>query len=423
MGFWDSFQVDPISAIAEWLRGVFIGWGMAAEWAEVINRLLGAFAVAMGIMLIFIVLTWVERKGAARFQDRIGPNRVGPWGLFQPFADALKMLTKEDTTPTGADKFTYNLAPILSVFSVLAAWGVIPFASNIVGADLDVGVLYIAAIGSFGVLAVMLAGWSSNNKYSLLGAFRGVAQLVAYEVPLFLALLVPVLLSRSMGINTIVQAQAENGVWYFFMVPFVGVIYYISALAEVGRAPFDLIEADSELVAGYQVEYSGMKFGLFMAGEFLHSFTMAGVMTSVFFGGYHFLGLENLGWLMAVIIFFAKTFFIYGVIIWTRMTFPRVRIDQLMNLNWKYMVPISIVMLMGIPVIEFLAVDNGWPFLLRWAALLVFNIVVGLAFFLFATQTNKKKNQKERVRFEPRPVAVMPAAPQIPTELVEETEA
>ena len=412
-------EFDLVQFLADWLYGVFTGWGMSAEWANFVNKLIGAFVVALGIMIVFVVLTWLERKVAGRFQDRIGPNRVGPYGLFQPFADALKMLTKEDTTPDGADKFTYNLAPILAVFSVLAAWGVIPFTRTWIGADLDVGILYIAAAGAFGVLAVMLAGWSSNNKYSLLGAFRGVAQLVAYEVPLFLSLLVPVLLARSMGINNIVEAQAENGVWYVFMVPVVAVIYYISALAEVGRAPFDLVEAESELVAGFQVEYSGMKFGLFMAFEFLHSFTMAGLMASVFFGGWKipFVAIENTSPWVGFLIFFGKTFFFYWVIVWTRMTFPRLRIDQLMKMNWTYMIPVSILMLMGIPVIEHLAFENSWPFLLHWGLLLAFNVVVGAGFLWIATRSSKE-GQKDRVRFEPRPVAVMPAA-----EVVEEAEA
>jgi NADH-quinone oxidoreductase subunit H len=402
MGFWE----DPILFLAEWLRGVFIGWGISAQWADVINQLIGAVVVGMGTMIVFIVLTWVERKGAARFQDRMGPNRVGPWGIFQPFADAIKMLTKEDTTPAGADKFTYNLAPVMSTFAVLLAWGVMPFTPNWVGADLDVGVLYIAAVGSFGVLAVMLAGWSSNNKYSLIGAFRGVAQLIAYEVPLFLSLLVPVFLARTIGINSIVEAQINDGIWYFFMVPMVWVIYYISSLAEVGRAPFDLLEAESELVAGYQVEYSGMKFGLFQVGEFLHSWTFAALNASIFFGGYSFFGLEKYWW-AAFIIFIAKTFFFYMVVIWTRMTFPRVRIDQMMNLNWKFMVPVSLSLLMGIPLIEYFVRVNSLGTFPRWALLFAFNVIVGVIFFTVATRTAKKE-EKERVRFEPRPVAVMP---------------
>jgi NADH-quinone oxidoreductase subunit H len=278
---------DPVQIVAEWLRNLLLGWGASDLLTEVILKFIGAFLVAAVIMLVFILLTWVERKGAARFQDRIGPNRVGPFGLIQPIADALKMLTKEDTRPEGADAVSYELAPILAVFSVLMAWAVIPFTETWIGADLSVGVMYIAAVGSFGVISVMMAGWSSNNKYSLIGAFRGVAQLISYEVPLFLSLLVPVFLARSMGVNSIVEAQGQGGVWFIVMAPLAAIIYFVSALAEVGRAPFDLLEAESEIVAGYHVEYSGIKFGLFQAAEFLHSFTFAALMSILFFGGWH----------------------------------------------------------------------------------------------------------------------------------------
>ena len=187
---------DPVLWIADWLSGVLIGWGASDLVVKIVLNLIGATVVATVIMLVFVLLTWVERKGAARFQDRIGPNRVGPYGLIQPIADALKMLTKEDTRPTGADAVSYVLAPIIAVFSVLMMWAVIPFTETWFGADLSVGILYIAAVGSFGIVAVMMAGWSSNNKYSLVGAFRGVAQLISYEVPLFLSLFVPLKDSR-----------------------------------------------------------------------------------------------------------------------------------------------------------------------------------------------------------------------------------
>ncbi len=299
MSFWN----DPILGIAEWLRELLLGWGASDLLTTVVLKFIGAFVVGMGIMLVFVLLTWVERKGAARFQDRIGPNRVGPFGLIQPIADAIKMLTKEDTRPTGADAVSYVLAPIIAVFSVLMVWAVIPFTEKWIGADLSVGIMYIAAAGSFGIVAVMMAGWSSNNKYSLIGAFRGVAQLISYEVPLFLSLLVPVFLARSMGVNSIVEAQGVvlfnlgdipflsfidipiRGI-YFLAAPLAAVIYFVSSLAEVGRAPFDLLEAESELVAGYHVEYSGIKFGLFQAAEFLHSFTFAALMAILFFGGW-----------------------------------------------------------------------------------------------------------------------------------------
>ena len=201
-------QFDPVQLIAELLRKWFVGWNFSDTWVEISLNLIGAVVVAGVIMLIFIFLTWVERKGAARLPGPDRPQPGWPKGLFQPIADAIKMVTKEDTTPHDADKLIFNLAPILSVFSVIMIWAVIPWTSRWVAADLNVGILYIAAVGSFGIVSILMAGWSSNNKYALLGTVRGVAQLISYEIPLFLAMLVPVFFARSMGINEIVNAQA-----------------------------------------------------------------------------------------------------------------------------------------------------------------------------------------------------------------------
>ncbi len=409
-----QFLADPVLWIAESLREVLIGWGASDLVANVILKFLGAFVVGAMVMVIFIVLTWIERKVAARFQDRIGPNRVGPWGIVQPIADAVKMLTKEDTRPKGADAVGYVLAPIVAVFSVLMVWAVVPFTQKWIGADLSVGVMYVAAAGSFGIVAVLLAGWSSNNKYSLLGAFRGVATLISYEVPLFLSLLVPVFLARTMSVNGIVEAQGlENGgVWFVVMAPLAVVIYFISSLAEVGRAPFDLLEAESELVAGYHVEYSGMKFGLFQAAEFLHSFTFAALMALMFFGGWRGPGVDPnswTGWVLGGFWFMAKTFFFYFMVLWSRLTFPRIRIDQMMNLNWKFMVPVSLVLLMGMPLIDFGL--RGQELWMKYLAFFLFNVIVGLIAFAWAARADRKNKKRTRVRFEGRPVAVMPAPP------------
>ncbi|HSG24875.1 MAG TPA: NADH-quinone oxidoreductase subunit NuoH [Anaerolineales bacterium] len=399
---------DPVQISAEWLRNLFLGWGASEGLTEVLLKFIGAFLVATVVMLVFVLLTWVERKGAARFQDRIGPNRVGPFGLVQPIADALKMLTKEDTRPAGADTVSYVLAPIIAVFSVLMAWAVIPFTEKWIGADLSVGVLYIAAVGSFGIVSVMMAGWSSNNKYSLIGAFRGVAQLISYEVPLFLSLLVPVFLARSMGINSIVYAQGEGGVWFILMAPLAALIYFVSSMAEVGRAPFDLLEAESEIVAGYHIEYSGIKFGLFQAAEFLHSFTFAALMAILFFGGWRGPWADQY-MLLGLVYFLIKTSIFYLVIIWSRLTFPRVRIDHLMNLNWKFMVPVSLILLMGMPLIDYATrLQDNW---VRVVAQLGFNLVLGVVAFSLAAREDRRQNKRERIVFEGRPVAVMPKAP------------
>jgi NADH-quinone oxidoreductase subunit H len=395
-----SDPFDPVNIIAEWLRGLLLSWNLSADLTEVILTFIGAAVVGGLVFCVFIFQIWFERKAAARFQDRIGPNRVGPFGLIQPIADAIKMLTKEDTMPKNADRVTYNLAPILAVFSVLSMWAVIPFTQNWIGTDLNIGVLYIAAVGSFGILAILMAGWSSNNKYSLLGAFRGVAQLISYEIPLFLSLLVPVFLARSMGINDIVEAQ--EGPWFVVYAPLAFVIYMISSLAEVGRSPFDLLEAESEIVAGYHVEYSGMKFGLFQAGEWLHAFTFGALAALLFFGGWQGPYVDQYP-ILGLVYLLVKTMIFYFMTIWSRLTFPRVRIDQIMSLNWKFLVPLSLLLLMGIPIIDYYFKESP----LRWAPLLAFNLVLGLLALEYARRSVKRR-RRPRVKFPPRPVAVPP---------------
>ncbi len=314
--------------------------GADAGLAQFVSLLVGVLLVSGVPLLTVIILIWVERKVAARIQDRIGPNRVGPLGLMQTFADLLKLLGKEDITPTSADRVLYNAAPLVSFASVVLIWVVVPFTPFHFGVDLEIGALYFVAIASLGTLAIMTAGWASNNKYALLGAFRVVALLVSYEVPLVFALLVPVMLAGSMSMLDIVNAQ--TGMWFVVFSPLAFVIFYISSQAETGRAPFDLIEAESELVAGFNIEYSGMKFGMFFAAEFLHVFTNGILMALLFFGGwmgplYYESPLIAFAWLGL------KGALIYLTTLWLRNTVPRLRIDQIMAFNWKFLVPLSIV--------------------------------------------------------------------------------
>jgi NADH-quinone oxidoreductase subunit H len=313
--------------------------GLAPDLANFIGIFLGVILVATFPLLIAIVLIWVERKFAARIQDRVGPNRVGPFGIFQPFADVIKLLGKEDITPAGADKWIYNASPVVSVMAVLLIWAVIPFTPVHVGVDLSIGALYFIAVASLGTLAVILAGWSSNNKYALLGAFRVVAQLISYEVPLALALLVPVMLAGTMSMVGIVEAQA--GMWFIFMAPIAAVLFFISSQAETGRAPFDLLEAESELVAGYNIEYSGMKFAMFFAGEFMHVFTNGVLVAVLFMGGYHGPLVDEIP-LLGLVYLIAKTSLWYLLSLLMRNALPRVRIDQLMLFNWLVLVPIAV---------------------------------------------------------------------------------
>jgi NADH-quinone oxidoreductase subunit H len=338
-----NFWTNPIQMAADWLMGLFTGWGLPEVLASIITQLIGIVILVTIMLVIDILLVWIERKVVARFQDRLGPNRVGPFGLIQPFADIIKLFIKENITPVGVDKVVYNLAPVLSVFSVLILWAIIPLAPVIIGVDLNVGLLYLVAAGSVGTLSIIMAGWSSNNKFALLGAFRQVAAMISYEIPMVVALLIPTILAGTMGMLGI--SKAQQGMWYVFLSPLGALIFLISAVAELGRAPFDLSEGESEVVAGFHIEYSGMKFGWFYAGELLHAFTFGGFWGILFFGGYHLFGLENLGPLVAAAIVLFKALLGYWVIMWIKYTLLRIRIDHMLSFNWKFLVPLSLVVL------------------------------------------------------------------------------
>ncbi|KXK22761.1 MAG: NADH-quinone oxidoreductase subunit H [Chloroflexi bacterium OLB15] len=384
--------------------------GMNPDVAQFISILLGVVLVASFPLLLVIFLIWVERKIAARVQDRLGPNRVGPFGLFQNIADAVKLIIKEDITPAGADRLIYNLAPIVAMLSVILIWAVVPFTPYNIGADLDIGVLYFVAISSIGTLAIMMAGWSSNNKYALLGAFRVVAQLVSYEVPMVLALLVPVMLASSMSMQDI--AFAQLGMWFIVLTPVSAFIFYVSNLAETGRAPFDLIEAESELVAGYNIEYSGMKFGLFMANEFMHAFTANLLFAVLFMGAWAGPGATSLP-ILGFIYLMIKTAIVYIPSLILRATVPRVRIDQMMAFNWKFLVPVSIVnvivMAFVLKLVQVLGLapspENASDFLAnipQAAALLLGNVVVIAAAMALIRGSVRKERLSEAAKLAQR---------------------
>ncbi len=352
MDFWSN----PVGAAGDWLAGVFTGWGMTADAAHMLTAFIGILLLITVVMVLDIFLVWTERKIVARFQDRIGPNRLGPFGLIQPFADIIKLIIKENIYPVGVDKIVFNLAPVIMMMSVLLLWAVLPLAPMIFGVDLNVGVLYLIGVGSLGTLSIIMAGWSSNNKYALLGSFRQVAVMISYEIPMVVALLIPTVLSGKMGVNEIVKAQ---DVWYIVLAPLAFLLFLISATAELGRSPFDLTEAESELVAGHHIEYSGMKFGLFYAAELLHTFTFGGFIAAFFFGGWRGPWVEQVP-MLGLLWFFIKATIGYWLFGWIKYTMPRIRIDKMLDLNWKFLVPFSFVLLMFVALMNALLRETSF---------------------------------------------------------------
>jgi NADH-quinone oxidoreductase subunit H len=388
MNFWN----DPVQMTANWLMDVFTGWGMTEVLSNILINLIGIVILVIFMLVIDIMLVWIERKVVARFQDRLGPNRLGPFGLIQPFADIIKLFIKENITPAGADRVVYNMAPVLSVFSVLILWAVIPLAPTIIGVELNVALLYLVAAGAIGTLSIIMAGWSSNNKFALIGAFRQVAAMISYEIPMAVALLIPTILAGTMGMGGI--SEAQNGLWFVFVAPLGALVFLISAVAELGRAPFDLTEGESEIVAGFHIEYSGMKFGWFYAGELLHAFTFGGFWGILFFGGYNFFGLENLGPLVAAGIVLFKALLGYWVIMWIKYTVMRIRIDHMMDFNWKFLVPLAFVLLI---ITAFLNT------LLRGVSTWLFTLIMFLANLVVAwitVEILRARSKKEREQVE-----------------------
>ncbi|MDO8724350.1 MAG: NADH-quinone oxidoreductase subunit NuoH [Syntrophales bacterium] len=305
---------------------------------EPIKTIAGLVGVLIFVVVNALLLTWAERKVAGRMQRRIGPKEVGPFGLIQPIADALKLLGKEILTPRQVEKPLYYLAPTLVFVPVLVSFVVIPFDASLQVRDINVGILVILAFSSLSVLSILFAGWGSNNKYALIGSIRSVAQNVAYEIPLLLSLLPVIMMTNSLSLKEIVEAQ-KNG-WFVFWQPLAFIIYFIAGVAETNRTPFDLPEAESELVAGYHTEYSGMRFALFFLAEYTNIFIVSAIAVTFFLGGYRGPFLPGIVW------FLIKSYSLVFVIIWLRWTFPRVRFDQLLNFSWKVLIPLTFINLL-----------------------------------------------------------------------------
>lgn len=319
------------------------------------------FIIGLALMLSFAAMTLVERKVLARFTVRYGPNRAGKFGLFQPIADMFKMFFKEEVIPTHVDRLVYLIAPALAVVPAMIGFAVVPLAGQpfviplseqIFGApivvtpwvaDVNVGLLYILAIGSLGTYGVILAGWSSNNKYSLLGGLRTSAQMLSYELPMGVALLSVILMAGTLRMNEIVQMQSWLGGfgWFIFIQPLAFLIFFISALAEAGRSPFDLPETENELIGGFVTEYGGMKFGLFFGAEYIHTVVLSFIAATIFLGGWQGPWVDQVPFL-GIIYLFIKVVFVIFLILWIRASVPRVRFDKLMKFCWKFLLPLGI---------------------------------------------------------------------------------
>jgi len=357
---WSLSQIA--NTIHEWLSTTF-----NSTLAAIIEMVLAGIAVISLFAILGLVLVIMERKVSAWIQIRLGPNRVGPKGMLQSLADTLKLLVKEGLTPNGADKFLFNLAPFIAMMVAMLLMAPIAFAKDFQLWDLNIGILYVSAVSSIMVISILMAGWSSNNKYSLMGAMRSGAQIVSYELSVGLSILSIVVLTGSLQVSEIIQSQS-NGWWIFkghipAVISFV--IFMIAVTAETNRAPFDLAEAESELTAGFHTEYSGMKFALFFLAEYVNVFIVCAIGATIFLGGwmpFHIGSWDGFNHLMdfipSSIWFFGKTFFLIFLIMWFRWTFPRLRIDQLLNLEWKYLLPISMVNLLLMTAIAIL----GWYF-------------------------------------------------------------
>ena len=371
-----------------------------------IRHLLAAVFVALIGLLPVVLLTWAERKVVARIQDRIGPNVQGPWGIIVALADAIKMFTKEDTTPAEADRVVFNAAPILMVMMAWMLFGILPFAPNLVGIDLSLALLYALALGSISTIAVLMAGWSSNNKFALLGAFRTVAQLVSYEIPQALSLIAPIMLAGTMSTVGLIEAQ---DVAYIFALPLSAFVFFVSSIAETARTPFDLLEAESEIVAGFHTEYSGMKFALFFLAEYANMFAVSMLTTVIFLGGYRLFGLEKALPFLAPVIIIAKALAVVFLFLWLRGTLPRLRIDQLLAFNWKFMVPLSLVNITVVAILAKVLQDAEASTGLQTIVLLAANVLMILGVYAILALQGRRMRQREEALIsgaaEPEPAA------------------
>lgn len=350
------------SAIDNYLKLNFIPF-----WAATIELILIGVVMLTFYALLGLFLVYAERKVCAFMQNRLGPDRVGPKGIIQTIADLIKLIIKELISIKNADKFLFNVAPFIVVITTFMAIAILPFARGLQAIDFNIGVFYVIAVSSLGVVGILLAGWSSNSKYSLIGAMRSGAQIISYELSVGLSLLAIVIFAGTMQLSEIVTSQADG--WWIFKghIPAIiaFIIFIIASTAEINRGPFDLAEAESELTAGFHTEYSGIKFAFFFLAEYMNMFIVAAMAVTMFFGGWMPFHIYNftifnhiMDFIPPIVWFFGKTFVMIFVIMWFKWTFPRLRIDQLLNLEWKYLLPINLFNIILIALIVLL----GWHF-------------------------------------------------------------
>ncbi len=366
-----------VQALRDWLAGE----GVDHRLIWIITGTIGGLGIMSVLGGWVLIGSWVERRVLAKFQIRMGPNRTGPFGLLQPIADAVKLMTKEVVIPRGADRFLYFIPPVLIFVPAMLGWAPIPWAPNMSYLDIHVGVLYVIAISAIGVLAVFLAGWSSNNHYSLLGAMRTVAMMVSYEIPISLSLLAVVLMTGSMRLSEIVAFQGEYNAWLIFLIPFAAFAFLFASTAEINRTPNDIGEAESEIVAGFYTEYSGMKAGLFMGVELGHAILVGALMSTFFLGGYTLFGLEQ--WIPGYLILASKIGAVYFFFVWLRGTLPRFRLDQLMTFAWKFLIPLGIIQVFVVAIQASVFARVEAPALITLGAFAVINVALTVVLVRF----------------------------------------
>jgi NADH-quinone oxidoreductase subunit H len=370
------------------------------EWLRyVVSGLLGAAGIVGFIGGAAVINTWIERRVVGRMQSRLGPNRAGPFGLLQPIADAIKLMQKEVLQPKAADALVFTAAPIACTIPGIAVLAVLPWGRNMTLAELDVGIVYIFAMSSLAALAVFIGGYGSNNKYALFGAMRVIAMLVTYEIPIVLSLLGIVIFTGTMNLSEMALWQEDHWVMLIMLQPLAFLIYFMSSSAELNRTPADLAEAESEIAGGYHVEYSGMKFGLFYAAEFINAVAVSAIIATLFLGSWWTYKLDEIvpGWM----IYIGKIYAVYFLFVWTRGTLPRFRIDQLLAFAWKWMTPMAIINIVVVAAEVTVWEETGWSAIVLLPAYMAINgaLAVGLIVAWVRAFAPKFQRFPDRPRF------------------------